>query len=459
MTQTFHKSWQDHDHLAWLGKEAPRYTSYPSAHHFETLAAETYAGWLRNLKPGQSIGLYVHIPFCQQMCWFCGCNTQITKRYEPVEAYVDNLISEIAMISQILGFRPTAHALHFGGGSPGILSPDTLDRLFTALHAAFDLTDAQEISIELDPRRLTVDKARAYAVHGFNRVSLGVQDTQGEVQVAINRLQPLDLVTKAVAMLRDVDIHNLGIDLIYGLPHQNAASLERTLHDIAGLDPARISAFSYAHVPWAKKHQRLIDATVLPDLNEKALQYLQIDTGLQALGYTAIGIDHFARPDDGLARAARDGSLRRNFMGYTDLPNDRLIALAASSISELDEGIAQNIPQATTYETAIKSGRLPTTRGWIYRDDDLVRRDVISQLMCFFTVDLAAIARRHGLAPDYFDEDLAGLRDFIAAGLVQVDSRVVIFDAPLKMLVRLVAAAFDRYAREDGTGNRYSRVA
>jgi oxygen-independent coproporphyrinogen-3 oxidase len=451
------KSWQDRDMLNWLGREAPRYTSYPSAHHFEAVDAATYEGWLRVL-PDESVGVYVHVPFCEQMCWFCGCNTQITRRSEPVEAYIGNLIAEIAVVSAVLGFRPKVHSLHFGGGSPGIVAPDTMARLFDALHAAFDIGESAEISIELDPRRLTPEKADAYVRLGFTRVSLGVQDTQGEVQAAINRIQPMDMVARCVGMLRDRGLVAIGIDLIYGLPKQTAASIEATLRDVAKLDPQRISAFSYAHVPWVKKHQRLIDETRLPDMREKLHQYLQIDTGLSAMGYAGVGMDHFAKPDDGLAVAATNGTLRRNFMGYTDMPNDRLIGLGASSISELDEGLAQNIPQATSYETKTGQGILPTVRGWRYRGDDRVRGDVISSLMCRFTADVGAIAVRHGLPEDYFDAEIEALRDFVAAGVVTVSGRAVTFDTPLKMLVRSVACVFDLYA-SGGGGNRYSRVA
>ncbi len=452
------KSWQDRDMLHWLGKEAPRYTSYPSAHHFEALDADTHAGWLGTLTPGQSLGLYVHVPFCEQMCWFCGCNTQITKRSEPVEAYVGNLIAEIAMVGATLGFRPRVHSLHFGGGSPGIVAPDTMARLFDALHEAFDIGAGAEVSIELDPRRLTAEKADAYARLGFNRISLGVQDTQGPVQAAINRIQPVGLIADCMAMLRDRGLDAIGIDLVYGLPKQTAASLEATLADVARLDPHRISAFSYAHVPWVKKHQRLLDESSLPDMRDKVRQYLQIDAGLHAIGYVGIGMDHFAKPGDGLALAAAKGTLRRNFMGYTDMPNDRLIGLGASSISELDQGLAQNIPQATSYETILGRGQLPIVRGWRYRGDDRVRRDVIAGLMCDFTADVGAVAVRHGLPETYFDADIARLGDFVAAGIVTVAGRTVTFDAPLKMLVRSVACIFDRYASGEG-GNRYSRVA
>lgn len=454
-----HRSWQDQETRHWLEREAPRYTSYPSAHHFEAVLPQTYAGWLAKLRPDQSVGLYVHVPFCERMCWFCGCNTQITRRYEPVETYVDHLIQEIGLVAKILGFRPSAHALHFGGGSPGILTPATITRLFDAIHAAFDLTPGAEVSIEVDPRRLTVEKAEAYGRQGFNRISFGVQDTQAEVQAAINRIQPMEMMLEAAAMIRAQGIDAIGIDLVYGLPHQSEHSLERTVADVAQLDPGRISAYSYAHVPWARKHQRLIDASALPQTADKAQQYLHLDHLLRGAGYVAVGIDHFARPDDGLATAVAAGTLRRNFMGYTDLPNDRLIGLGASSISQLDDGMAQNAPQATTYASRMSDGALPTVRGWAFRDDDRARAEVISSLMCAFRADLATIAVRHGLSPEHFDDDLAGLTDFIDAGMVQVVDRVVTFDAPLKMLVRPVACAFDRYARQAEGGNRYSRVA
>lgn len=458
MTVLDQKSWQEHDYLRYLGKEAPRYTSYPSAHHFGPLAAQTYAEWLGALAPEQSVGLYLHVPFCEQMCYFCGCNTHITKRYDPVDAYVACLVAEIGMVAGRLAFRPRVHAVHFGGGSPGIMSPDDTKRVFDALHAAFDIEADAEVSIELDPRRVTADKVRAYADVGFNRVSLGVQDTQEKVQLAINRVQPMAVIEGAVDLLRGHGLTSLGIDLVYGLPHQTLVTLEGTLNDVARLAPQRISAFSYAHVPWAKKHQRLIDTADLPALAAKAEQYLSLDARLQAMGFDAIGIDHFARPEDGLARAARDGTLRRNFMGYTDLPNDRLIAFGASSISQLDGGIAQNIPQSTTYQGTIQDGRLPTVRGWTFQSDDCVRGAVISELMCRFKVDVGAVLKAHGYAENHLDTEIAHLFEFAATEIITVDGRVVTFHAPLKMLVRSVACVFDRYASVQGE-NRYSKVA
>ncbi|MEM9965838.1 MAG: oxygen-independent coproporphyrinogen III oxidase, partial [Asticcacaulis sp.] len=352
------RSWQEHDALKYLGQEAPRYTSYPSAHHFTALTADLYGQWLGNLTPEKSIGLYVHVPFCEQMCYFCGCNTQITRRYAPLQPYVDHLIAEVELVGAKLNHRPKVHSLHFGGGSPGILEPVDMGRLFEALHRYFDLTADAEISIELDPRRVTAAKASAYAALGFNRISLGVQDTQIEVQRAINRVQPIELIRASVDLLRSYGLEALGIDLIYGLPLQTAHSIEKTLREVQSLRASRVSVFSYAHVPWFKKHQSLIDEATLPSIDDKAGFARLITETLIAQGYDAIGIDHFAKPDDGLSRALKGGTLRRNFMGYTDMPNDRLIALGASSISELDEGIVQNIPQATTYQNTLAKGQL-----------------------------------------------------------------------------------------------------
>ena len=453
------RSWQEQDRLHWLGKEAPRYTSYPSAHHFGDLAPEQYRSWLQSLGAGQSVGLYLHVPFCAEMCWFCGCNTQITHRYEPIRTYIDALILEAGLVSRTLGRRVAVHSLHFGGGSPGLLEVDTFKKLFAALHASFDISADAEISIELDPRRLTRERCALYAELGVNRVSLGIQDTDPAVQAAINRIQPVEQVMAAIEALKAAGLDAIGVDLIYGLPRQTVDGLEKTLEDVRRMDPARVSAYSYAHVPWAKKHQRLIDASALPGLMEKTGQFVFIAERLSDMGYRAVGIDHFAKPDDGLSRALADRTLRRNFMGYTDQPNDRLIALGASSISQLDEGIAQNINRGTSYERLVRGGGLAATRGWAYTGDDRARSAVITSLMCFFEADLGKIVQTYALPPDHFAADLAAMSAFVEAGLVSVAGQVVRFHAPYKMLVRSVASVFDRYARTGAEGNRYSRVA
>lgn len=327
------RSWQEQDVQRFLGKEAPRYTSYPSAHHFGPMPATAYQKALQSLRADQSVGLYLHVPFCEQMCYFCGCNTHITKRYSPVSTYVDSLVREIHMVGKSLSFRPRVHSIHFGGGSPGILSPEDMAKVFDALRSLFSIEPCAEISIELDPRRITPAKSASYAAMGFNRVSLGVQDTNAAVQRAINRVQPIELIQSSVDLLRSDGLQSIGIDLIYGLPLQTPESLSVTLEEVRCLEPARISAFSYAHVPWMKKHQTLIDSDTLPTTKDKADFFLLLDRKLRDQGYRSIGIDHFALPDDGLSRALDNHTLRRNFMGYTDQPNDRLIAFGASAIS------------------------------------------------------------------------------------------------------------------------------
>jgi oxygen-independent coproporphyrinogen-3 oxidase len=418
-----------------------------------------HAGWLRGLSSGGSIGLYIHIPYCEQMCWFCGCNTQITRRYEPVTAYVDQLVAEIAQVSREIAMRPYVHSLHFGGGSPGLLQPKDMELLFDVLRDRFVFLADAEISIELDPRRVTPDLARIYAGLGFNRISLGLQDTDGQVQRAINRVQPMPVVRAAVDALRDAGIKALGLDLIYGLPFQDEASFGATLADALSLHPDRLSGFSYAHVPWARKHQRLIDAASLPDATHKLILFERMTETLSAAGYQPLGIDHFARAEDGLAVALKHRRLRRNFMGYTDQPNDRLLAFGASAISEFDEGLAQNASQSATYQRLIRYGGLATTRGWAYRDDDTVRRAVIAELMCYFEADVGDILVRHGLPFTYFDAELERLGALEALGVVEVGRRMVTLRSPLKMLIRNVSAVFDSYMTAPDGQARYSRVA
>lgn len=453
------RSWQEQDVQRFLGKEAPRYTSYPSAHHFGLMPATSYQKALQSLKPDQSVGLYLHVPFCEQMCYFCGCNTHITKRYSPVSTYVDSLVREIHMVGERLSFRPKVHSIHFGGGSPGILSPEDMSEVFHALRSFFSIETSAEISIELDPRRITPAKSASYAVMGFNRVSLGVQDTNAAVQRAINRVQPIELIQSSVDLLRSDGLQSIGIDLIYGLPLQTPESLSVTLEEVRCLEPARISAFSYAHVPWMKKHQTLIESDTLPTTEDKADFFLLLDRKLRDQGYRSIGIDHFALPDDGLSRALDNHTLRRNFMGYTDQPNDRLIAFGASAISELDDGIFQNIPQSTTYQKTVNKACLPTSRGWLFEGEDALRKAIIAELMCYFEVDIGNILIDHELPFAYLDGELDQLGEFVAVGLVSVQNRKVTFHSPLKMLVRSVASVFDPYAAGSSGDHRYSKVA
>ena len=458
---TPHRSWQEHERLTLLSMAAPRYTSYPSAHHFTDLSADTYGDWLSRLDRDTSIALYAHIPFCEQMCHFCGCHTRVTRRYEPVFDYVSTLIREIELVAARIGFRPKVHSLHLGGGSPSILNRSDFARLMEAFDSAFVFLPNAEKSMELDPRRVDRDKVTVYRDYGINRVSLGVQDTDPEVQKSINRIQPFEVIMDAFTALRDGGLTAIGLDLVYGLPHQDTQSIIRTMEHVRLLDPDRISVFSYAHVPWMKKHQTLIDETTLPGPEAKVAAFDQISTALETFGYDIIGLDHFAKPEDGLARAACEGRLRRNFMGYVDSPNDILLGFGASSIGETSEGIAQNISQPTTWRTRIEAGQLATQRGWVYHGDDEVRKALISDIMCHFKVDAGAIAFAHGYAIDYFDTDIAGLDDLKVQNIVHLEERRLIFTASLRQLIRAVACRFDTYAKaaQTKTGPSYSRVA
>ena len=453
------RNWQEHDPRHLLDREAPRYTSYPSAHHFKPLSPDIHVDWLRGLSSDGSIGLYIHIPYCEQMCWFCGCNTQITRRYDVIAAYVDQLVAEIAHVSRQIAMRPYVHSLHFGGGSPGLLQAKDMELLFDVLRDRFVFLADAEISIELDPRRVTPEMARVYAGLGFNRVSLGLQDTDPQVQKAINRVQPMPVVRACVDALRDAGIKALGLDLIYGLPFQDEAAFGATLADALSLHPDRLSGFSYAHVPWVRKHQRLIDMAALPDAAQKLILFERMTETLGTAGYMPIGIDHFARVEDGLAVALKGHRLRRNFMGYTDQPNDRLLAFGASAISEFDEGLAQNVSQSTTYQRLIREGGLATARGWAYREDDRVRKAVIAELMCYFEADIGDILVRHGMAFNALDAELARLKPLEDLGVVECRRRVVRLKSPLKMLIRNVCAVFDRYMEQPDGQARYSRVA
>jgi oxygen-independent coproporphyrinogen-3 oxidase len=442
----------------FLEREAPRYTSYPSAQYFEPLGLVPYRSWLGGLDPSEAVGLYVHVPYCEEMCWFCGCNTKATHRRLPVAAYVDTLIAEIGLLGRRLMRPLPLHSIHFGGGSPTLLTPEDLERIFAVIETTFRRTERTEVSIEIDPRRLTPEKADAYAALGFNRASLGIQDTDAEVMRTVNREQPFAVVRAAADMLRTRGIGALNVDLMYGLPRQTAETIAQTLRDVIDIAPDRIAFFSYAHLPHLKKHQRLIDAALLPGTEAKAASYLQIVEALSLAGFVAIGIDHFAKPTDDLARALRQHTLRRNFQGYSALPNDLLIGLGASAIGELDHGIVQNATASHQYRHAIAAGSLATARGWRFTYEDRMRRDVIRDLMCYLSVDTGLIAERHGYPVDYLDLELGLLAPFVDAGLITIARRRVTFHSPLRMLIRPVAAAFDTYAVRCPE-QRYSKVA
>lgn len=432
--------------LRFLTARAPRYTSYPTAPHFRAdFPEETYRGWLAALPGETAVSLYLHVPFCKQMCWYCGCNMKLAARYEPVSNYVSHLITEIGRLAKAIGRRARVTHIHWGGGSPTILSPADFARVDHVLRTRFDIAPDAAIAVEIDPRTLTRETARAIAAMGCNRASLGVQEFDAKVQIAVNRYQPLETVTRAVDWLAREGVAALNFDLIYGLPFQTRAALAQTVRDAVSLKPSRLALFGYAHVPWMAANQRMIDEAMLPDAATRHAMASEVGDLLETLGYQRIGIDHFARPDDSLAVAGREGRLRRNFQGYTDDSADALIGLGASSISALPRGYAQNITETGAHKRALDEGKLPVARGLTLSADDRLRRDVIERLMCDLAADLDAIAARHGARGDAFDADLARLDPLIAEGYVTRAGRRVTITPPGRHFARLVAAAFDAY--------------
>ncbi|MGH6719419.1 MAG: oxygen-independent coproporphyrinogen III oxidase [Alphaproteobacteria bacterium] len=434
--------------IARYNLPVPRYTSYPTAPHFgPAVTTEVYRRWLAGLARAGSLSLYVHVPFCARLCWFCGCHTRVINAYEPVAEYVGVVLDEARAVAAAIGAAPPVRHVHWGGGTPSNLRDHDVLRLADGLHRAFPFAADAEFAVEIDPRTLTAETVTALAAAGVNRASLGVQDFDPSVQAAINRHQTYAMTATAVEALRRRGIRRVNIDLMYGLPGQTVAGIERTVDQAVTLSPDRLALFGYAHVPWLKKHQRLIDESRLPDGGARFRQAVVAAERLVGHGYVAIGLDHFARPDDALAIAARNGGLRRNFQGYTTDAADALIGLGASAIGALPEGYVQNVVAIAEYAAAVHAGRLATARGVVLDADDRLRRDVIERLMCDLAVDLATIAARHGVAVDAFDDDVAALDPMVDDGLVTIEgSRVGVTEAGRPFL-RVAAAAFDRHAR------------
>ncbi|HMA15649.1 MAG TPA: oxygen-independent coproporphyrinogen III oxidase [Kiloniellaceae bacterium] len=440
--------------------QAPRYTSYPTAPHFgPAVDGEAYRAWLAALPPETPLSLYLHVPFCHQLCWYCGCHTGVAKDYLRIAAYVNLLRREIELLAGVLGEGRPVTGLHWGGGTPSILTPEDFGSLMGRLRQVFDFRPGAELAIEIDPRHLTAEKAGALAEAGINRASLGVQDVNPHVQAAINRIQPFEMTAGAAAMLRASGIAALNFDIMYGLPHQSVADVERTAAAAAELRPQRVSVFGYAHVPWMKKHQRMIDDAALPGARARLDQAEQAERVLLAAGYRAVGMDHFALPDDPLFRFAEEGRLRRNFQGYTTDQAEVLLGLGVSAIGTLPQGYAQNDKDTVAYAKALAAGRLPVMRGIALSAEDRLRRDIIQALMCRFAVDLRAQAVAHGRPGFDFSEALERLRPLAADGLATLNGSKVAVTAEGRRAVRLIASCFDAYlVAPGGAGARYSKA-
>lgn len=437
--------------LALAERNVPRYTSYPTAPHFTAqIGPEAYASWLEQLPREARLSLYIHVPFCNELCFYCGCNTRAVRKREPVDAYAARLLDEIALLAFLKG-RKLTH-LHWGGGTPSILGPQWLETIAARLASLFDLSALKEHAIELDPRRLDRPLVRTLGLIGVNRASLGMQDASPRVQRAIGRVQPFEQVERAAGWLREAGVNDLNIDLMYGLPEQSSRDVSRSAELAASLSPQRLALFGYAHVPWFKTHQRLIDDAALPGLSARLEQAQVAAEALQDLGYQAVGLDHFSRPDDALAAAAREKRLRRNFQGYTTDDADALIGLGASAIGKLPQGFAQNAPDVAGYARAVAGGCFATMKGLALSEDDRRRAAAIERLMCDLEVDLD---RLEGGA-HYFAGELATFRSLAEEGLVRLEGNRVVLTPEARPFVRIAASVFDAYL---GSGEKRHSVA
>jgi oxygen-independent coproporphyrinogen III oxidase len=424
----------------------PRYTSYPTAPHFGTHISNTeYGEWLASVEDSDKLSLYVHIPYCDRLCWFCACHTKHTLKYEPVAIYLEALHKEVAAVSALVNPRARVTALHFGGGSPTMMRPDDIRAIGALFRSSFNFADDAEISVEMDPNDMDEARYDALADIGMTRASLGVQDFEPDVQKAINRIQTFEQTKSVVDAVRARGVHSVNCDMLYGLPHQTMATLEKTVEQIVSLDPDRIALFGYAHVPWMKKHQTMISENLLPDAVARFDQARMASAMLTAAGYEAIGIDHFAKASDTLAVAAREGRLRRNFQGYTDDAADALIGFGASSIGQFRQGFVQNMAATGEYQRMAQTQGLAVVRGLAFSQEDRLRGYVIERIMCDFAVSFSDLSARFGALAD----DLIGeARQFVAANpdhLAEIRDGVFVLTESGRLFARSVAANFDTY--------------
>ena len=439
--------------LGLFDARVPRYTSYPTAPHFGPgVDAPLFSQWVQSVAPGSAISLYLHVPFCRRLCWFCACRTQGTSSDAPVVAYVETLLAEIALLKTLLPAGVTLSRLHWGGGTPTLLPPDAMRRLADALFDMAPLGENGEFSVEIDPNEIDAPRLDALAAAGMNRASIGVQDFDPEIQKTIGREQGYDLTKNVADMIRDRGIRSLNADILYGLPHQTRTRIADSVQKLLTLSPDRVALYGYAHVPWMSRRQQMIPSEAMPTPEER-LRLFEVARQLFLWdGYDEIGIDHFARPTDGMAIAARTGNLRRNFQGYTDDTAPVLIGLGASSISRFPQGYAQNVSGTADYTKAVRAGRFPTHRGHVFADEDLLRARIIEALMCDFRVSRAEMIGRHGAAPARLDALFAAAAQAFP-GMVSIDDTGFVITERARPLTRMIARAFDAY---DQTKARHS---
>ena len=441
----------------------PRYTSYPTADRFvEAFGEAELKQWLAKRNIGgisQPLSVYVHLPFCESICYYCGCNKVVTRDHGRSAKYIKYLEKEMALLAPLLGKKPRICQLHWGGGTPTFLTHDEMSVLMAALDRHFERSPDFECAIEVDPRHSPPGTMQFLGKLGFNRVSLGVQDFDADVQKAVHRIQPEEMTRRVVAEARENGFRSVNFDLIYGLPKQSLDSFNRTLDRVVELDPDRIALYSYAHLPTVFKPQRRIMPAELPSAEAK-LQILTLAIGrLTRAGYLYIGMDHFARPDDDLAVAQRQGRLQRNFQGYSTCPESDLIGLGVSAIGRIGPTYYQNQKRLDDYYAGIDNGHLPVTRGLELGADDLVRRAVIQALACHFRLSIESIEDAYLVNfRQYFAAEMKDLRRLQEEGLVDLTDEWISVTPRGRLLVRIVCMVFDRYLREAQARAQYSRV-
>lgn len=453
----------DIDLIKKYDKPGPRYTSYPTAPHFsDEFSYDEYLSAIRENNSSNNktpLSLYFHVPYCDTLCYFCGCNMIISNNRNRISNYVDYLKKEILLLKKKIDSNRLVTQLHWGGGTPTHLSPNEIKDLLLFINSNFNIDPSIEASCEIDPRELTFEHLKALKEGGFNRISMGVQDFTHKVQVAVNRIQTEGITRKAVEWIRELEFESINLDLMYGLPHQTLETFSETLEKIIDISPNRIAVFNYAHVPWMKKHMELIKTEDLPtpDVKLEILKYT-IEK-LTDAGYVFIGMDHFAKPNDELAIALNKKQLYRNFQGYSTHSGTDLYALGITSISQFGNIYSQNIKTEKEYFEKIDSGILPLAKGYLMSEDDVLRRDVIMSLMCDFELHFNTFEKKYGINfKEYFSKGLENLKQFVPDNLVTIRNNNIKVTEMGRLLIRNIAMSFDAFLEEDKGKVRYSRT-
>jgi oxygen-independent coproporphyrinogen-3 oxidase len=437
---------------------APRYTSYPTAPHFtDKINSDIYKSWLQQINKDQTLSLYFHIPFCRKLCHYCGCHTKVVNFDDPINNYIDLLMLELDLLKQNLNHDNEVIHIHFGGGTPTILEPKIFDKLIAKVRSLFKFSKNIEFAIEVDPRTITEEKVKSYADNGVNRISFGIQDFDLEVQEAINRVQSFELVKNITELFRKYNINNINFDLIYGLPKQNLEVIQRNLEQSISLKPSRIAFFGYAHVPWMKKNMQHINESDLPNHEERLEMFSLAHKFLTNNSYHAIGLDHFTLADDSMLKSLKDGTLKRNFQGYTSDKADILLGLGVSSISYMPNGYLQNQTMISKYGPALQNGDFPITKGIETSEDDRIRKAIIDEIMCYLKVDLNKILKDTDFTLLEFQDSLRKLEPLAQDGLLEVTDSSIQINQNARQITRIVSSIFDKYFT--GGLNKHSIVA